>query len=99
MTEPIFTLRILGFDVPVILQDDLSREYSRDGHYDPRKQQIKMYSEITDQRKFNLLLHEILEALDTEMNLGLKHDEQLSKLEIGLTQVFRDNAEILKRLF
>ena len=39
------------------------------------------------------LLHEVIEALNFQMELGLKH-RQIMSLEHGLFQVMRDNPEL-----
>lgn len=88
-------LRILGLDIGVEYQEDLAREFNRSGHYDSYHKRIKIGSGASAQHQNLTLLHEVLEVLDTEMQLGLDHDTQLCKLEIGLWQVFRDNPHLL----
>ena len=90
--------RILGFDIPVIFQKDLAREYDRRGHYDPVGGVIKICSNQNKQIQFESIIHEILEVIDNELVLKLEHNNQLSKVATGFFQVLRDNPKEFKRL-
>lgn len=94
----LFTLRILGHDVPVYEKEDLAREFGRRGHFDPVKMQIKVASGYADSVNLSTIIHEILEAIDATLDIDLKHDAQLTKLEAGLCAVIQDNKKVLKKL-
>lgn len=90
--------RILGFDIPIIFQKDLTREHSERGHYDSFRGQIKICKDLSKQMQFECILHEILEVLDNELVLKLDHNNQLSKIATGFFQVMRDNPKEFRRL-
>lgn len=91
-------IKILGHQIPIIYEKDLLREHSKFGHYDPKKQEIKIDADMNKQQQNTTLLHEIIEVIDSALQLNLDHDKQLSKLEVGLYQVLKDNPGLLKLL-
>ena len=85
------SLDILGHSVKVTLEDDLARQHGKDGHFDPRKSEIKIDAGLTPDTKLSVLIHEVLEAIDTHLKLDLDHDAVLCKVEAALFQVIMAN--------
>ncbi len=53
---------------------------------------------LTEQQQNETLIHEILEAIDAIYELGLDHDEQLSKLSVIIYQIIQDNKTLINAL-
>lgn len=68
------------------------------GYCDMSRQELKIASDVPQDGKESTLLHEIIEALNYHMELGLEH-RQISSLETGLHQVLSDNGVDLSVLF
>jgi len=81
-------LKILGHSYDVILIDD--NETSGFGSLNPNTNTIRLNKNKTQSQIESTLLHEIIEALDHNLELKLEH-RQISALEAGLYQVLRDN--------
>jgi len=83
-------LKILGYDYRI------EREVTADGinalarlHH--REQIIQVASDLTEKGYASALLHEVLEALNYHLELGLEHRVIMS-LEAALFQVLVDNG-------
>ena len=81
-------LKILGHSFDVILIDD--NETDRFGSMNPNTNTIRLNKNKTQSQIETTLLHEIIEALDHNLEIKLEH-RQISALEAGLYQVLKDN--------
>ncbi len=86
----------MGFEVTVIYEKDMGRQYDRTGFYDPVKSIIKIDADLNKQEQDRILIHEILEVINRNLYINLDHDEQINKLDAGLYQVLMDNKEVFK---
>ncbi|MHB8182620.1 MAG: hypothetical protein ACYDDN_02555 [Candidatus Desulforudaceae bacterium] len=82
------TLKILGLDYTVKQIDD--NETGQFGTHNGNTQVIRLNINKHPDQIASTLLHEIIEALDTNLELNLTHP-QISALEAGLYQVLKDN--------
>lgn len=81
-------IKILGFDYKVKICDPNGLNDALDGEKNNEKLTITIKNNKT---KISTLIHEILEALNDDLALGLQHDV-IDELEAGLRQVFLDNG-------
>lgn len=86
-------IKILGHEYPVIFQDVNETGNDNMGTHDGLKTKIFLRSDLSESQKESTLLHEILEAIDYNLRLNLKH-EQIFSLESGLYQVLKDNKGV-----
>lgn len=86
------SLWILGAEYDVIIRDDDHFGDAYHGTYDSRKQQINLYADMTESRRAETLLHEVVHALDDALDLGLE-ERQVQVLSRGLFTVLRDNRD------
>ena len=83
-------MRILGYDYTLHIGGD-SDVMDSYGRCLPKLQRILVASDLTDQAKITVVLHEVLEALKFHLELNLDHNV-LSSLESGLFQVLTDSG-------
>lgn len=96
---PLSKIRILGIDYTVNYCD-MRKQHGRTdvGAVDPLGCAIVIDSSLNSEAHGkSVLLHEILEALDYRLELGLDH-KVITQLEAGLFQVIRDNPELIPLL-
>lgn len=92
------SLDILGFRFSIIEEDlPLLDKQEVCGMYDFLEQKITIRKGMSEARKLTTLVHEVIEVIDAVLDLGLKHDAQLCKLEAGIFQVLSTNG-LLKGL-
>ena len=99
------SVKIGGFNVAIVVTEPGKHlDESRFGTYNPREMKISIDGACCQQRRQEVLLHEILEVIadQTHTSLaepGIDHDT-LSRIATALYQVFRDNnmAAIMKQV-
>jgi len=88
LKDVVSELLILGKVTPVVYRDD-STELM--GLFLPHSQEIEIrVSELYYEVQLSTLLHEVIEALDTSLELDMDHN-QITAMEAGIFQVLRDN--------
>lgn len=83
-------IKIGGLTIAVKQVCHLASDRDRYGEYSPMKQVISIDESLPKDKKMETLMHEILEALDGYLSLGLEHDK-LTALSFVLHQVLKDN--------
>lgn len=94
-TQIFKSFKISGYDIQVIYDNHILTERNNAGEYTHKTQTIRLASGLTKQMTSEVLMHEILEAIDSIYNLKLNHDGQLNILSIALHQIFSDYPEFL----
>ncbi len=85
------TVNILGVVFNVVQQKDIVSDGDECmGCCEFTTQTIRLKQDLGDDMKGVVLLHEILEALNENLKLRLKHDI-MDTLDIGLYQVLKEN--------
>lgn len=82
-------MKILGYNYKIVNTEDLYNLESF-GKLSAKLQEIKISKDLHKEAKISTLLHEIIEALNFHLELGLDH-RTITSLEAGLFQVFKDN--------
>lgn len=95
MTGP-RSIKIIGKTYAILFVDEVDAEDSS-GEHDLQKQEIKVKKAIHFELARDTLLHEVLHAVDEQLDLRLKH-KQIHALAVGLLQVLRENADFVKFL-
>lgn len=98
-TQVFKTFKVSGYEIQVIYDDHILTERNNAGEYTHKTQTIRLASGLTKQMTSEVLMHEILEAIDSIYNLKLNHDVQLNTLSIALHQIFSDCPGILSIRF
>ena len=83
------TIRILGVPFEVALSTRIL-DRGVDGESNTFRQEIAILDGAPPERQGALLLHEILEVIDTELELKLRH-ATICALAVALYQVLSDN--------
>ena len=91
-----FCLNILGKPYHVQFTKGLI-EGDASGMCAYKDQLIKLCSDLAQQQLTETLLHEIIHAVDGEMNTKMK-ESQVRYLAIGLFQVLRDNPRLIRMI-
>lgn len=90
-------MKILGYPYTLEL-DKTSKELGNNqGLCDLQNLQISVASDIPDDAKASVVVHEIIEALNYHLELGLKH-RQIMALEVGIHQALSENGVSLRCL-
>lgn len=84
------SLKIGGLTVTVKEKSSLASNRDKFGEYSFMEQKITIDQSLPDSKKTETLLHEILEALNGYLELGIPHDK-LTVLGFSLHQVLSDN--------
>lgn len=84
------TLKILGHDYEVAVDSTLASTRGLAGLCDLRTSAITIDGEQSAGRREETLMHEVFEALDYHLELGLKH-RQITALSEGLYAVLKTN--------
>lgn len=84
-------IRILGkvYTVQLVGKSDLPNDY---GECNNELQLIKIREDISPENKKDVLLHEVVHAIDFAMNLDLT-ERQVHAVATGLLAVFLDNSD------
>jgi hypothetical protein len=91
-------VRIMGHDVNIEYEAELSRIQGHQGYYDPVKSAIKVDSDMNQQEQTRILIHEIIEVINRTLHLELHHDQQINKLDAAMMQLFADNKELMHKI-
>lgn len=83
-------IKVGGLEIVVEESATLASNRDRFGEYSFMEQKITIDRNIPDSKKMETLMHEILEAINGYLELGLPHDK-LTVLGFTLYQVFKDN--------
>ena len=86
-------IRILGKDLDLIFSQNLGKDSSKAGLYNGIDMIMKIDSTANRQRQEATLFHEILEAINYELELNMEHP-LISKLETAIYAVLKDNKLI-----
>ena len=86
-------LRILGHDFKVVYDGDVRTDHGYMGSYNCLKEQIVIDSGMSEANKKTTLVHEVFEALNDQMELGLEH-KVIQQLEAGWFAVMMDNPKV-----
>jgi len=84
-------IRILGktYTVQFVDRKDLPNDY---GECNDEQQLIKIRTDISDENKKDVLLHEVIHAIDFAMSTELT-ERQVHAIATGLLAVFLDNSD------
>lgn len=91
-------VKIAGYQIPIVFDDKIIANQSHIGVYLPIEQTIRLAAGLTKQQEKETLIHEMLEAINDIYELGLDHDEQLSKLSVIIHQIISDNPKLINDL-
>ena len=83
-------IKIGGFIIEVIYENNLMTDRQHTGEYHPRIQTIKIDKDCSEQEKEEVFVHELLEAIKAIYNIELYHRE-LTLLATVLHQVIKDS--------
>lgn len=89
-------MKILGYNYR-IKHEAMADEINASGRLHGRLQVIQVASDLVEEGYTSALLHEILEAINWHLELGLEHNVIMS-LEAALFQVLVDNGVDLSPL-
>lgn len=83
-------LKVLGkpFDLKIV---DSPLIGSACGHMDASKNEILINNRLCKSMQESTIIHEIIEALNYHLELGLEHNK-ITSLESGLYQVLKENG-------
>ena len=84
-------INILGHSYNVTLDPCLLRDRSSAGECCANAQNIHLDSSVPDDRKEGTFIHEVIEALNYELELGLEHPN-ITRLETGIYQFIKANG-------
>ena len=93
LKDMVTELTILGKKVAVDIKSDSGMKTEFMGLYLPHDQKIEIKGGLPYETQLSVLLHESIEALESDMELGLEHS-QIASLEVGIFQVLRDNPAL-----
>lgn len=87
------SIEVLGYEYQIVLSSTMPGGVPGDsfGACDFSEGKIYVAEGLNKRLASSTLLHEVLEALNYHLELGLKHS-QISALEAGLYQVLRTNG-------
>ena len=89
------TYDILGMDHTIIWDAKMIRKSNATGQFCGNLCQIVLDPTILIDHQRTTLVHELIEAVNYHLCLGLEHDK-ISQLEVGLFQIFNRNPAILQ---
>lgn len=82
-------VRIGPYDIKVEVVENLAVDREHGGEYSPRELKISLDSSI-EKRHGEILMHEIVEAINDIYNLKINHDDMMV-LGVVLYQVLKEN--------
>jgi hypothetical protein len=88
-------VKIGGFTWPVVYEDNLQSLRERAGECRFIDQVIAIATPTTRERKEEVFIHEVLEAIKHLYEIKIDHDN-LSRLAVVLHQVIKDNPDMFK---
>lgn len=84
------TIHILGQDFTIeFIKDKKGRDFI--GRCFPHANKIQICQDLPDDKLFQTYLHEVLHAIDENLNMGLKH-KTIDTLSVALYQFLKDNG-------
>jgi len=86
-------IRIVGKNYCAMFVDSVDSNDSN-GEHDMQKQEIKVKNSIHPELQRDTLLHEILHAIDEQLDMRLKH-RQVHALAVAIMQVLRENDDLV----
>ena len=89
-------LKILGYNYTIEEQGD-SDTIGAFGNSNSKTQCIHIATDLAPEQKQSTVLHEVIEAINYHLSLGLKHDT-IMRLETALFQTLRENGVSLSKL-
>ena len=90
-------MRILAFDYEMVALDIPFDQSSLLGRHNGPEGTIKICMDQSKQSRISTVLHEVIESINWQLNLGLE-EKQVIGLEVGLFAVARDNNINLEML-
>ncbi len=84
-------MKILGYDYKIDLSKSLADMRGNSGFCYFDRQCIEVAENLPEELKSSTLLHEIIEAINYHLSIGLK-EEDVMRLEAGLYQTLKDNG-------
>ena len=91
------SIQILGYDYGLLTDRTLEDLSGAMGTCDSNNLIIRVANNIPEQQKQSTVLHEIIEAIDYSLELGLEH-RSINSLEAALYQVLCANGVDLRPL-
>jgi len=88
-------LKILEIDYDIQVSNTIRDEEESSGLCEPDLSLIQISSHCSEQVKKVTLLHEVVEAICSQLDIQIKH-HYIELLETGLFQVLRDNPEFVE---
>lgn len=82
-------VRIGPYDIKVEVVENLAVDREHGGEYSPRELEISLDSSLR-KRHGEILMHEIIEAINDIYNLSIKHEDMMV-LGVVLYQVLKEN--------
>lgn len=84
------TIKIYGITYNIKIVESNSRIDDTMGRVDSKTGEITLSKEMLPEIKFKTLIHEIIETINEENELGLKHP-QIQSIAVGFTNVLLEN--------
>jgi hypothetical protein len=84
-------LNILGYSYSLKTDETIEQMDGNVGLTNFNEKFLQVASNLEDDQKKSVLIHELIEALNYHLELNLEHP-QIMGLEVGFHQVFQDNG-------
>ena len=81
----------------IVINKDKLIEDGSDGYCNPADSVLVINSEVGPQRKWQVLVHELLHAIEVQYNIKLNH-RKINQLESALYQLLKDNRICLQKI-
>jgi hypothetical protein len=89
------TVKVLGRIYKVVVHEENKSGNDNLGSHWGMYSKIFLNKRQDQQAAEDCLLHEIMEAINYQLQLGLKHD-QIIRITTGIYQIIKDNPKIFK---
>lgn len=86
-------VRVVGKNYSILFVDEVD-DQDNNGEHNLQKQEIKVKRGIHFEAQRDVLLHEVIHAVDEQLDLRLKH-KQVHALAVGVLQVLRENPTLV----
>lgn len=90
-------INILGHKYTLTFNDKLHHERNSYGTYCGSSMEIAIDPSYSESRKTSTIIHELIEAINHELEVGLEH-KQITLLESGLFQILTSNPKLIEEL-
>ncbi len=94
--NPPNVVSVIGKTYAILTVDSVDSEDSC-GEHELQRQEIKIKKDLHAEAARDTLLHELIHAVDEQLDLRLKH-RQVHALAAGLLQVLRENPDLVRFL-